>query len=43
MKGIVFTEFLDLVEDKFGLEMVDNIITASDFRVRWCLHSCWNI
>ncbi len=30
MKGIVFTEFLDLVEDKFGLEMVDYIITKSD-------------
>jgi len=30
MKGIVFTEFLDLVEDKFGLEMVDHIITKSD-------------
>lgn len=30
MKGIVFTEFLDLVEDKFGLEMVDKIINASD-------------
>lgn len=30
MKGIVFTEFLELVEDKFGLEMVDKIITASD-------------
>ncbi|WP_299250623.1 heme NO-binding domain-containing protein [uncultured Lacinutrix sp.] len=29
MKGIVFTEFLELVEDKFGLEMVDNIITNS--------------
>jgi hypothetical protein len=29
MKGIVFTEFLDLVEDKFGLEMVDNIISNS--------------
>lgn len=29
MKGIVFTEFLDLVEEKFGLEMVDNIITSS--------------
>ncbi len=26
MKGIVFTEFLDLVEDKFGLEVVDQII-----------------
>ncbi|WP_117885686.1 heme NO-binding domain-containing protein [Aureibaculum luteum] len=30
MKGIVFTEFLDLVEDKFGLEMVDKIINESD-------------
>ncbi|WP_299551196.1 heme NO-binding domain-containing protein [Seonamhaeicola sp.] len=30
MKGIVFTEFLDLVEDKFGLEMVDKIISSSD-------------
>ncbi len=30
MKGIVFTEFLDLVEDKFGLEMVDKIITQSE-------------
>lgn len=30
MKGIVFTEFLELVEDKFGLEMVDNIITSSN-------------
>jgi hypothetical protein len=29
MKGIVFTEFLELVEDKFGLEMVDNIISNS--------------
>ncbi|SFD04367.1 heme NO-binding domain-containing protein [Algibacter pectinivorans] len=30
MKGIVFTEFLELVEDKFGLEMVDNIISSSN-------------
>lgn len=30
MKGIVFTEFLDLVEDKFGLKMVDDIINSSD-------------
>ena len=30
MKGIVFTEFLDLVEDKFGLEMVDKIIESSN-------------
>ena len=30
MKGIVFTEFLELVEQKFGLEMVDRIITQSN-------------
>ncbi|WP_303317959.1 heme NO-binding domain-containing protein [Flavivirga abyssicola] len=30
MKGIVFTEFLDLVEEKFGLEMVDTIISQSE-------------
>lgn len=30
MKGIVFTEFLDLVEDKFGFEMVDTIINNSN-------------
>jgi len=29
MKGIVFTEFLDLVENRFGLEMVDKIIHQS--------------
>ena len=30
MKGIVFTEFLELVEVKFGLEVVDKIINASE-------------
>ena len=30
MKGIVFTQFLDLVEDKFGLEVLDKIINASN-------------
>ena len=30
MKGIIFTEFLDLVEEKFGLAMVDKIITQSE-------------
>jgi len=30
MKGIVFTEFLELVEDKFGLEMVDKIIQDAE-------------
>lgn len=32
MKGIVFTEFLDLVEDKFGIEMVDKIVTSSNLK-----------
>lgn len=32
MKGIVFTEFLELVEEKFGLEMVDAIITQSNLK-----------
>jgi hypothetical protein len=30
MKGIIFTEFLELVEEKFGLEMVDEIIEESN-------------
>ncbi len=30
MKGIIFTEFLELVEDKFGLEMVDTIISENE-------------
>ena len=30
MKGIVFTEFIELVEEKFGYAMVDDIIEASD-------------
>ncbi|WP_178987237.1 heme NO-binding domain-containing protein [Winogradskyella schleiferi] len=30
MKGIIFTEFLELVEEKFGLAMVDKIITQSE-------------
>lgn len=29
MKGIVFTEFLDMVEKKFGIEVVDHIINES--------------
>lgn len=32
MKGIVFTEFIELVEDKFGAEMVDFIIENSDLK-----------
>ncbi|WP_291871345.1 heme NO-binding domain-containing protein [Maribacter sp.] len=30
MKGIVFTEFLEMVESEFGLEVVDSIIEASN-------------
>ena len=30
MKGIVFTEFLEMVESKFGLEIVDEIIEKSE-------------
>lgn len=30
MKGIVFSEFLEMIEQKFGYEMVDIIITESD-------------
>mgnify|MGYP005991807125 CR=1 FL=1 len=32
MKGIVFTEFLELVELKFGLETVNEIIEDSDLK-----------
>lgn len=30
MKGVIFTEFLEMVEKEFGLEMTDTIITESD-------------
>ncbi len=30
MKGIVFTEFLEMVESKFGLEVTDSIIENAD-------------
>lgn len=30
MKGIVFTEFLEMVEQEFGLEVLDTIITKSE-------------
>lgn len=29
MKGIVFTEFLEMVEDRFGYEVVDHILSES--------------
>jgi len=30
MKGIVFSEFIELVEDKFGFDMADEIIEEAD-------------
>lgn len=30
MKGIVFTEFLDMVEQKFGYSMVDTLLLTTD-------------
>jgi len=30
MKGIVFTEFLEMVESKFGYELVDELITQNE-------------
>ncbi len=30
MKGIVFSEFIELVEEKFGLETVDTILDNSE-------------
>jgi len=32
MKGIVFREFLEMVESKFGYEVVDQIIEKSNLR-----------
>jgi len=34
MKGIVFTEFLEMVEEKYGLSMVDNIIQSSNLSTK---------
>ena len=30
MKGMIFTEFLEMVEDRFSADVVDNIIEASE-------------
>ena len=30
MKGMVFTEFLEVVEDTFGIEMTEDVITAAN-------------
>lgn len=32
MKGVVFTEFLEMVEQKFGIEVLDQIIEKSDLK-----------
>lgn len=32
MKGIVFTEFLEMVEEKFDYEMVDDILSMKDLQ-----------
>jgi hypothetical protein len=32
MKGVVFTEFLEMVENRFGLDMVDRIVAQSDLK-----------
>ncbi len=36
MKGIVFTEFLEMVEEKFGIENVDHIINYSSLPSKGC-------
>ncbi len=30
MKGIVFTEFIEMVESKFGFDMMDDIIESAN-------------
>ena len=30
MKGIIFTEFLELVEEKFGLELLEEVLDMSE-------------
>ena len=30
MKGIIFTSFLDLVEEKFGMEMLEEVISSAN-------------
>ena len=29
MKGIIFTEFMELVEEKFGLDVLDDVLEMS--------------
>ena len=30
MKGIVFTEFFEMVEEKFGFEIADRLVNETD-------------
>ncbi|MDW1810083.1 heme NO-binding domain-containing protein, partial [Vibrio sp. Vb2362] len=30
MKGIIFTEFMELVEEKFGLDVLDQVLDLSN-------------
>ncbi|MCW1968468.1 MAG: heme NO-binding domain-containing protein [Anaerolineae bacterium] len=30
MKGVIFTEFVEMVENQFGIELADEVITSSD-------------
>jgi hypothetical protein len=36
MKGVVFTEFIEMVESDFGFETVDRIIEAADTSTQGC-------
>ena len=38
MKGIVFTEFLEMVEETFSVEVVDQIIGGFSTVVAWCVY-----
>lgn len=43
MKGIVFREFMEMVEATFGDETVDMMVEQNDLCQRWRLHGCGNL
>ena len=43
MKGIVFTEFLEMVEDKFSPELADRIIEGAELPSGGIIYGCWNL
>ena len=43
MKGIVFTEFLEMVEDRFSPEIADRIIESLQSGLARRLHEPWNL